>query len=315
MAAVPVPTVVRVTASSVFARDVQTATFPSITIGYEVNGSAHGVPILLLHGFPDTTTTWDKVVELLPPDDFWVIRPHIRGHGSTLVRPGNQVTAATAALASDVVLLADRLGIANFHVVGSDWGCRAAYALAGLAPQRVRSMVTLGTGYNEATPIGDLSLDQVTSFWYQWLFQTEHGHTLLQDQRVDFCRHLWKSWSPAWKFDEGEFASVAKAIANEQFVDTVLHYYRYRWRNAPVAAEDRAAQAVVDSMPDITVPTTHIQGLADHCTRPETARRWEHRVKAPYRRVELANVGHFPQREAPDRVAQEILATVRSVEQ
>jgi pimeloyl-ACP methyl ester carboxylesterase len=299
----------------VSARDVETATFPSITIGYEVDGSARGIPILLLHGFPDTTTTWDGVVELLPPGDFWVIRPHIRGHGSTLVRPGNQVSAATAALASDVMMLADHLGIANFHVVGSDWGCRAAYALAGLAPQRVRSMVTLGTGYNEATPIGDLSLDQVTSFWYQWLFQTEHGRTLLQDHRVDFCRHLWKSWSPAWGFDEDDFASVAEAIGNEQFVDTVLHYYRYRWRTAEVAAEDQAAQAVVDSMPDITVPTTHIQGLADQCTRPETARRWEHRVKAPYRRVELANIGHFPQRETPDRVAQEILATVRSVEQ
>jgi pimeloyl-ACP methyl ester carboxylesterase len=224
------------------------------------------------------------------------------------------VSAETAALAGDVAMLADHLGLESFHLVGSDWGCRAAYALAVLSPRRVRSLVTLGTGYNEATPIGDLSLDQVTSFWYQWLFQTEHGSTLLRERRVDLCRHLWRTWSLAWRFDEREFAAVADAIANDQFVDTVLHYYRYRWGNAEVTRQHRAAQALVDAMPDITVPTTHVQGLADHCTRPETAARWAGRVTAPYRPVELAGVGHFPQREVPERVAAEILRTIRDAE-
>lgn len=292
----------------------ETAVFPSITIGFEVDGSPRGVPVLLLHGFPDTTATWDGVVERLPLADLWIIRPHIRGHGPTRVAGGHPVSAETAALAGDVAMLADHLGLESFHLVGSDWGCRAAYALAGLSPHRVRSLVTLGTGYNEATPIADLSLGQVTSFWYQWLFQTEHGRTLLRDRRVDLCRHLWRTWSPAWRFDEREFAAVARAVANDQFVDTVLHYYRYRWGNAEVTRQHRAAQAVVDAMPDITVPTTHVQGLDDHCTRPETAARWADRVTAPYRRVELAGVGHFPQREVPHRVAAEVLRTIRAAE-
>jgi pimeloyl-ACP methyl ester carboxylesterase len=292
----------------------ETAVFPSITIGFEVDGSPRGVPVLLLHGFPDTTATWDGVVERLPLADLWIIRPHIRGHGPTRVAGGHPVSAETAALAGDVAMLADHLGLESFHLVGSDWGCRAAYALAGLSPHRVRSLVTLGTSYNEATPIADLSLGQVTSFWYQWLFQTEHGRTLLRDRRVDLCRHLWRTWSPAWRFDEREFAAVARAVANDQFVDTVLHYYRYRWGNAEVTRQHRAAQAVVDAMPDITVPTTHVQGLDDHCTRPETAARWADRVTAPYRRVELAGVGHFPQREVPHRVAAEVLRTIRAAE-
>jgi pimeloyl-ACP methyl ester carboxylesterase len=292
----------------------ETAAFPAITIGFEVNGAPRGVPLLLLHGFPDTTSTWDRVVERLPAADLWIIRPHIRGHGPTRVAPGNPVSAETAALAADVAMVADHLGLGSFHLVGSDWGCRAAYALVGLSPHRVRSLVTLGTGYNEATPITELSLDQVTSFWYQWLFQTEHGRTLLRDRRVDLCRHLWRTWSPAWRFADREFAAVAEAVRNDQFVDTVLHYYRYRWGNAAVTEEHRAAQEIVDAMPDITVPTTHVQGLEDQCTRPETAARWAGRVTAAYRRVELAGVGHFPQREVPDRVAAEILRTIRSAE-
>jgi pimeloyl-ACP methyl ester carboxylesterase len=303
-----------VVASRIGARQVETVNFPQITVGYEVDGSPVGVPVLLLHGFPDTTATWDRVVEALPVDDLWIVRPHIRGHGATRVNPGHPVSAETSALATDVVMLADHLGLDSFHLVGSDWGCRAAYALAGLSPHRARSMVTLGTGYNEATPVGELSLDQVTSFWYQWLFQTEHGRALLRDRRLELCRHLWRTWSPRWEFDDREFAPVAAAVQNDQFVDVVLHYYRNRWGTAPISEEHRASQAIVDAMPDIVVPTTHIQGLEDHCTRPETARRWADRVTGGYRRVELAGVGHFPQREVPDRVADEILATIRGAE-
>jgi pimeloyl-ACP methyl ester carboxylesterase len=300
--------------TGIAARGIETAALPGITVGYELSGSPRGVPVLLLHGFPDTTATWDRVVERLPAHDLRIVRPHIRGHGPTRVAPGHPVTAATAALAGDVAALADHLGLESFHLVGSDWGCRAAYALAALSPHRVRSLVTLGTGYNEATPVVDLSLDQVTSFWYQWLFQTEHGRTLLRDRRVELCRHLWRTWSPGWDPDDREFAAVAEAVRNDQFVDTVLHYYRYRWGNAPVPREHRAAQAIVDAMSDIAVPTTHVQGLEDHCTRPETAARWADRATAGYRRVELAGVGHFPQREVPDRVAAEILSRIRSVE-
>lgn len=302
------------TASQMSARRVASAGFPTITVGYELDGAPQGVPVLLLHGFPDTTATWDRVVELLPVGDLWIIRPHIRGHGATRVKPEQPASAETAALATDVLMLADHLGLDSFHLVGSDWGSRAAYALAGLSPHRVRSLVTLGTGYNEATPIGDLSLQQVTSFWYQWLFQTEHGRILLRDKRGDLGRHLWRTWSPAWRFDDREFVPVAEAVQNDQFVDTVLHYYRYRWGNAPINKQYRAPQAIVDAMPDIAVPTTHIQGLEDHCTRPETAARWASRVTAGYRRVELAGVGHFPQREVPDQVTAEILRTIRCAE-
>ena len=300
-----------VTATGAKQRNVATVDLSTVSMGYETDGTAEGTPLFLLHGFPDTAATWDGVVDHLPTGELFIVRPHIRGHGLTRVHPGRTVSAETAALATDVIELADNLGLDSFHIVGSDWGCRAAYALAGLAPGRVRSMVTLGTGYNEATPISDLSLDQVSSFWYQWLFQTEHGRELLQDNRGEFCRHLGKKWSPAWEFGDQEFAEVATAIENDQFVDTVLHYYRYRWRNAPITEQYENAQRLVDSMPAITVRTTHIQGLEDHCTRPDTARQWETRVTGEYRRVDLAGIGHFPQREVPERVAAEILRTIR----
>jgi pimeloyl-ACP methyl ester carboxylesterase len=279
-----------------------------VTIGYEVDGAAQDTPIILLHGFPDSPRTWDGIVGPLIDSGFLVVRPYIRGHGPTVVNPGHLVSAETSALASDVVLLADFLGLRKFHLVGSDWGCRAAYALAALHPERVHSMVTLGTGYNEATRITELSMEQTTAFWYQWLFLTDHGYTLLRDSTVPLCRHLWRTWSPHWNFSDDEFDQAALAFKNPQFVETVLHYYRYRWGGAPGAVSYQAVQSRVESMPGIVVPTTHVQGLSDWCTRPETARRWESHI-ASYRRVELPGVGHFPQREVPEKVVREILTT------
>jgi pimeloyl-ACP methyl ester carboxylesterase len=295
-------------------QDIRSACFPEITIGYEMNGAAKNMPVILLHGFPDSPRTWDGVVGPLIRSGFLVIRPYVRGHGPTVVNPGHPVSAETSALASDVILLADFLGLRAFHLAGSDWGSRAAYALATLYPDRVLSMVTLGTGYNEATPVTELSMDQITAFWYQWLFLTDHGHTLLRERTGSLCRHIWRVWSPRWDFSDDEFERAAIAFQNPQFVETVLGYYRYRWGTVPCSAARRAAQSHVESMPGVVVPTTHIQGLDDWCTRPETARRWESRIR-DCRRIELPGIGHFPQREVPGRVSQEIIATVRRARQ
>ncbi|WP_232660270.1 alpha/beta fold hydrolase [Pseudonocardia sp. TRM90224] len=288
----------------------------SVTVGFECDGASDGRPLMLLHGFPDAVATWDGVVgDLLRHDPgLRIVRPYIRGHGPTVVHEGLPITAETSALAQDVVQLADHLGINRFHLVGSDWGCRAAYALAGLWPDRVRSMVTVGTGYNEATPITDLSMPQVSSFWYQWLFNTPHGEELLRARTTEFCRHLWRVWSPSWSFSDAEFEAAATAFANPQFVDTVLHYYRYRWGGAPAAGRYVETQRHVESMPDITVPTTHIQGGADFCTRPETASQFEGRISAPYHRVDLPGIGHFPQREVPVEVAAVIRRAIARVD-
>lgn len=294
-------------------RTIHQADFENISIGYEVDGPEDGTPLFLLHGFPDTTATWDDVVDELKDEGFRIIRPFIRGHGPTVLREGFEISAETSALAEDVVKLADHLGVGRFHLVGSDWGCRAAYALAGLWPERVLTLVTLGTGYNEATPITELSMTQVSSFWYQWLFNTPHGRTLLGAETKEFCRHLWRVWSPGWNFAESDYEAAAPAFENPQFVDTVLHYYRYRWGGAAGTAMYSEMQKLVESMPDITVPTTHIQGLEDYCTRPETATKWETRVSSAYRRVDLPGIGHFPQREVPAEVAAIILDTTRRV--
>ena len=54
-----------------------------------------------------------------------------------------------------------------------------------------------------------------------------------------------------------------------------------------------------------------MHGEADSCNAPETSAGREGMFSGPYHRQLLPGIGHFPQREAPEAVAEAILAFCR----
>ena len=55
-----------------------------------------------------------------------------------------------------------------------------------------------------------------------------------------------------------------------------------------------------------------IQGTADMCDPPSESERQERYFTGGYRRVLLEGVGHFPAREAPNEVANEIVSHLKA---
>jgi pimeloyl-ACP methyl ester carboxylesterase len=53
-------------------------------IEFEAHGSPEQLPLILLHGFPDSFRTWDRVIENLK-DPLRILVPHLRGFGATRV--------------------------------------------------------------------------------------------------------------------------------------------------------------------------------------------------------------------------------------
>ena len=87
------------------------------------------------------------------------------------------------------------------------WGGRAACIVAALWPQRVHSLVT-GAGYNVqniAASTKPLPPEQEYRFWYQYYFHTERGRAGLAANRREFCRLLWRLWSPNFSFDDATY--------------------------------------------------------------------------------------------------------------
>jgi pimeloyl-ACP methyl ester carboxylesterase len=281
---------------------------PYSQIEYEAYGSPEHLPLILLHGFPDGLRTWDGVIDNLKGERLCILVPHLRGFGATHVHHPDALSGQTAALAQDVLDFADTLSIDRFVLVGHDWGARTAYSVAVLAPQRLMGLVTLSTPYLMFQGKRE-SPEQVRAYWYQWYFNTERGRAAFEADPIPFCEYLWPTWSPEWKYTRAELESAKFAWTNPQFVPIVISYYRHRYGNAPGAPAYVRQQAQLDPQPGSSVPQVQVPllfgcGLADAVNLPASSLGQELWFPRGYERIEFPKVGHFPQREVPNDVAQ-----------
>ncbi len=291
---------------------VKTVRTSVLEIGYHESGPATGVPVLLLHGFPDDAHAYDGVAPLLARAGYRAFAVYLRGYGPTrFLDPAAPRTAEQAALAQDVLDFADALALPRFAVSGYDWGGRASCIAAALHPERVRAAVLCG-GYsiqNTVTPGPPASPQAVRNSWYQWYFNTDTGREGLIRNRRALCRYMWQEWSPTWRFTDAMYDTTAASFDNPDFVDCVIHSYRHRNFNAPGEPRFRDVEARLATRPKVEVPTIVLHGGDDGFGTPSATTTAVERTQFPNlvaRRV-VAGAGHFVPHEAPAAVAEALL--------
>src|SRR2546426_10477483 len=127
----------------------------TLEIGYEAHGDVDGVPVILLHGFPDDARAWDDVAPSLATAGYRVLVPSLRGYGPThLLESAEPRMAQQAAIGQDLLDFMNALGLPAAGLAGYDWGGRAACIVALIAPERVLALVTIGghNGQNTVSP-------------------------------------------------------------------------------------------------------------------------------------------------------------------
>ena len=289
------------------------ASTPLLSVGYEERGPNSGFPVMLVHGWPDDVRTWDGIVPWLIEAGFRTIAPYVRGFGpTTFLRPDTVRSGQLAALGSDVIDLAAALRLERYAVVGHDWGARAAYIAASQAPDAITHCIALSVGYGTNDPGQQLPLVQVRNYWYHWYMALERGRELLEKERREFCRYLWTTWSPAWRFGDTEFDATACSFDNPDWTAIVVNSYRHRWGLAAGDPRYDPLEARLHPAPLIRTPTLVLHGAADAANDVTTSAGKERFFAGPYARRLLPDVGHFPQREAPQSVAAEIVSWLRS---
>ena len=109
-----------------------------------VRTAGSGPPLLLLHGFPQTSVMWHKIAPDLAKR-FTVVAADLRGYGSSSKPPDgdNHSNYSKRAMALDQVEVMRELGFERFAVVGHDRGGRVAWRLATENPERVTRAVIL----------------------------------------------------------------------------------------------------------------------------------------------------------------------------
>src|SRR5580700_5796547 len=121
-------------AEPVAARDVEVQ---GVKLHYLTSG--HGAPLLLLHGYAETSQMWRPLMPSLA-ERFTVIAPDLPGIGDSAI-PADGLDMKTAAIR--IHALAKSLGVEKARVVGHDIGLMVAYAYAAMYPAETTKLVVM----------------------------------------------------------------------------------------------------------------------------------------------------------------------------
>ena len=294
---------------------IQEMKTPVLRLAYEESGPKKGERLLLVHGWPDSPRTWDKILPALHDAGYRTITPYLRGYGPSeyrdrIVGRSPRRTGQPVAFAQDMINLADALGMRKFHFIGHDWGARTAHALSALFPDRLKSLVTISVPFEPASTKVP-PFPQARAFWYQWLFCTEPGAKKFREDPVAYGKAQWDAWSPHGWYSQADLAEAARSWTGKDFQDTVLHSYRSRWGHAEKDPHYAKLEKRFEAITHLETATVLIHGMEDSCELAETTDGAGRYFTKGYRRVLLDDCGHFPQREKPKETAAAILEHIQ----
>jgi pimeloyl-ACP methyl ester carboxylesterase len=203
----------------------------------------------------------------------------------------------------------DALKINNAILGGYDWGGRAACIVAALYPERCLGLVSCN-GYNIQNIMNSsipTKPETEQKLWYQYFFHSERGRNGLKNQRHEFIKYLWKTWSPSWEFSNEEYDLSANSFENSDFVDIVIHSYRHRFALEKGDLKFDKIEHQLSKQPIISVPSITIDGETDGVTGLSNITKIKQKFSSHIKHQVLPNVGHNVPQEDPQSFSSAIL--------
>ncbi len=249
-----------------------------------VRDTGSGVPVVLLHGWPDTGDLWQHQVPALSAAGYRVITPDLRGFGRSS-KPTDLAAYAAPVMVGDVLGVLDALDIQSAHLVGHDWGAAIAWMTAALAPDRIASITALSVGHPEAFRAAGLR--QREKSWYMLLFQFAGvAERWLSD---DGFRNL-REWSA-----HPDIEPVVERFTDPAALTASLALYR------AILPPESLVEARAP-LPPIAVPAMGVWSTADRALIEEGMTGSAGHVTGPWRYERVEDAGHWLQLEAPGKV-------------
>jgi pimeloyl-ACP methyl ester carboxylesterase len=253
---------------------------------FEVAEEGAGTPVVLLHGFPDTSAMWRHQVAALTGAGFRTIAPDMRGRGRS-DRPPEVADYALTKIVGDVTGIMDALGVQRAHVVGHDWGAAVAWLVAMLAPTRVDHLVAISVGAPGAA--GPPTLEALQKGWYRILFDMPGvAEELIQ-------RNDWYLMRVLLEGSGENFETYIANFSEPGALTAALNWYR---ANVPV----QRLLGPTPPMPPVAAPTMGVFGTADVALTEDAMVKSASKVSGPWRYERLEGIGHFIPLDAADQL-------------
>lgn len=266
-----------------------------LTFDVLISGPDDGIPLVALHGFPESAASWGKVTPLLTAAGYRVIAPNQRGY-SAGARPEGVDAYKIEHLVADVVGLLDALGLSDVHLVGHDWGSAVAWQVAGRHPNRIRSLTAISVPHPTAFgwALREDEDQKQRSSYIGLLRQEGKAEEVLSEDNFRRLRAMFDGQI------DPEFADEhIRVLSGEGALTGALNWYRAMTRD--FGDIDRT-----------TVPTTYVWSTGDTALGRAGAERCGEFVDAPYEFVVLDGGSHWIPEERAEELAEAILARAGS---
>lgn len=255
-------------------------------------GPPDGPLVLLLHGFPQRSTSWTQVATRLADVGVRTVALDQRGY-SPAARPAAVAAYAMMHLVADVAgMIAWLGGGAPVHLAGHDWGGVVGWQVAGRHPDLVASWTAVSTPHQGAID-EQLAADPAERerFGYIRGFRAPDAEAVLLAGGAARLRAFYQGRVVAEDSDVAFFSDPGVLTA-------ALNWYR------AMSPADTAG------LGPVAVPTSYVWGsddLAFSRAAAEGTARW---VSGPYRFEPLEGASHWLPDEAPDVLAEVIAERV-----
>ena len=251
-----------------------------LTFDVHEAGDAAGPPVLLLHGFPQTSHCWR------------LLTPHLSAYRCLLLdqrgyspgaRPSDPEAYRLPRMVADAVGVLDALGIAKAHVIGHDFGAAVGWQLGARHPDRVATLTILSVPHPRAM-IEALRSDpdqRARSQYMRTFAQPGYDEALLADEATALR---------AFFSDAVDVEPIVAAASEPGALASWLAWYPGQ------RLED------LGDTPVVPVPTLHVWSDGDQALGPQATYATKDWVSGPYRLEVLEGVSHWVPEEAADRV-------------
>ena len=251
-----------------------------------------GAPVVLLHGFPETSFAWRFQIPELAKH-YRVIAPDLRGYGET-DKPSSGYDKRN--MAKDLRTLMTTLGIEKIALVGHDRGARVATRFAKDHPEAIDRLVVMD---NVPTRIvaREMNAPIAKAYWF-FLFHLvpDLPEALIAGREDLWLRHFFSDWCYNPLAISGEaFETYVKAYRRPGAVRGAMDDYRAN-------AED-VAQDMADADVKIACPTLALWGADYYAVGKlfDMLQVWAE-MADDLRTHAIPQCGHLPQEEQPEIV-------------
>ena len=226
-------------------------------------GPKSGVPVVLLHGFPEFWYGWRKQIPALVEAGCRVIVPDQRGSNLS-DKPKNVKEYDIYTLVDDIIGLIDALGYEKVNLVGHDWGALVAWRLANKYPERLHRLGIMNAPHPAVMKrFLQRDLEQLRRSWYVFLFQLPWiPETGMQQDNWRRAERSLRNTSKTNSFTDEDILKYKEAWSQPGAVTSTINWYRAALRYQPPAPKD----------PRIKVPTLMMWGMQDFALSHRMAR-------------------------------------------